>query len=208
MPDQAVRVLMAEENGAQVWLFLTSPAVRRVSALANWYSFDWAPVFVGAHDGVQRERLLDAATGHLLRTTGHVDLYPVEHHADLIASLRRSGWFAVSRPMGGRHLLRRNGRNFATYWAGRPGHLRALVRRKSRNSRYALSITDTLTDDLWQDYCDVHGRKLGKSLSRACSFCARSRRQRAMRGACGWALPGWMDMPLLPNSGRWSGASR
>lgn len=158
MPDQAVRVLMAEENGVQVWLFLTSPAVRRVSALANWYSFDWAPVFVGAHDRMQRERLIDAATGHLLRTTGHVDLYPVEHDADLIASLRRSGWFAVSRPMGGRHLLHRRGRDFAAYWAGRPGHLRALVRRKSRNSPYALSITDTLTDDLWQDYCDVHGR--------------------------------------------------
>ncbi|MES2158797.1 MAG: GNAT family N-acetyltransferase [Pseudomonadota bacterium] len=158
LPDQPVRIVMAQENGAQVWLFLTSPAARRVSALANWYSFDWAPVFVGAHDRVQRDRLLDAATRHLLGSTRQVDLYPMEQCADLIASLRRSGWFAVSRPMGGRYLLRRGERDFAEYWAARPGPLRTLVRRKSRNSPYILSITDTLTDDLWQDYCDVQGR--------------------------------------------------
>lgn len=156
--DVPVRVVVAEKDGAQALLFLLGRDSRWVSALANWYSFDWSPQFTGDPDAGQRARLLDALSGHLLRTTSQIDLYPVAASAELLASLRRTGWFALSRPMGGRHILRVNGRDFATYWASRPGRLRALVKRRARASRYALSISDRLTDDLWRDYVDVHGR--------------------------------------------------
>lgn len=156
--DVPVRVVVAEEDGAQAWLFLLGPAARRVSALANWYSFDWSPQFTGDPDAGQRAQLLDAITGHLLRSTGQIDLYPVEAGTELIASLRRAGWFALSRPMGGRYVLRVAGRDFATYWTSRPGRLRTLVKRRARTSRYELSINDRLTDELWCDYVDVHGR--------------------------------------------------
>lgn len=157
-PDIPVRILHAEDNGAHAWLFLLAPASRRISALANWYSFAWAPVFIDAPDPAQQAALLDALTSHLILTQSRIDLYPMEAHTDLLASFRRSGWFTLSRTMGARHLLRVGGRDFATYWASRPGRLRTLVRRKGRASPYTLSITDRLTDDLWADYVDVHAR--------------------------------------------------
>ena len=153
-----VRVLVAEEMGAQAWMLLMQPEAPRASALANWYSFAWAPIFLGDPDAVQQGRLLDALSRHLLAGHGQMDFYPLEDSGALRASLRRAGWFALSRPMGGRYLLRPAGRDFATYWAARPGRLRTLVRRKARNSPYTLSISDRLTDDLWQDYVDVHDR--------------------------------------------------
>ncbi|CCW17147.1 FIG00636029: hypothetical protein [Sphingobium indicum BiD32] len=156
--DVPVRVILTEERGAQAWLFLLRRDDRHMSALAHWYSFNWSPQFVGDPDAGQRARLLDGLGSHLLRTTSQIDLYPVETSAELLASLRRTGWFALSRPMGGRYLLRVEGRDFATYWASRPGRLRTLVKRRARGSRYDLSISDRLTDDLWRDYVDVHGR--------------------------------------------------
>lgn len=158
LSDQAVRMIVAQDGDATALLFLTAPALRRAQALANWYSFAWSPVVVGAPDEAQQTRLLDALARHLLATSRQIDLYPMEDTSQFLASLRRAGWFALSRQMGGRHLLRLSGRDFAAYWASRPGRLRNLVRRKGRANPYVLSITDRLTDALWQDYVDVHER--------------------------------------------------
>ncbi|QGP78591.1 GNAT family N-acetyltransferase [Sphingobium sp. CAP-1] len=157
-PDRPVRVLQAEEDGREAWLFLLSPAPRRVSALANWYSFCWSPLFLGEPDAAAQQRLLEAIARHLLASSAQIDLYPLEDAAPLLGALRRTGWFAVRRTMGGRYLLDVNERSFADYWASRPGRLRNLVRRKSRGSPFVLSISDRLTDDLWRDYVDVHAR--------------------------------------------------
>ncbi len=157
-PDQPIRIVQAQEGDAQAWLFLLAPAARRASALANWYSFAWAPVFIGEPDAATRQRLLESLARHLLATSAQIDLYPLEDAAPLLAALRRAGWFAVQRAMGGRHLLRLEGRSFADYWAARPGRLRNLVKRKGRGDPFVLSIATRLTDDLWQDYVDVHDR--------------------------------------------------
>ncbi|KMS58548.1 GNAT family N-acetyltransferase [Sphingobium cupriresistens] len=157
-PDQPVRIVQAQEGDAQAWLFLLAPAPRRASALANWYSFAWAPVFIGEPDAATRQRLLESLARHLLATSAQIDLYPLEDAAPLLAALRRAGWFAVRRTMGGRHLLQVEGRSFADYWASRPGRLRNLVKRKGRGDPFALSIATRLTDGLWRDYVDVHDR--------------------------------------------------
>ncbi|ETI64156.1 CelD-like protein [Sphingobium sp. C100] len=157
-PAMPVRMLAAREGDGEAWLFLLAPAQRRATALANWYSFAWAPVFGGAPDAPARQRLLDALARHLRASCAQVDFYPLEESAPLLAALRRTGWLAVGRPMGGRHLLRVEGRDFATYWAGRPGRLRNLVRRKGRASPFTLAISSTLTPALWRDYVDVHAR--------------------------------------------------
>ena len=153
-----VRIVAAEEDGCEAWLFLLSPTPRHAIALANWYSFSWAPVFVGAPDVQMQQWLLDAIARHLLTNCAQIELYPLEDSAPLMAALRRAGWFAVRRTMGGRHLLHVEGRCFADYWAARPGRLRNLVRRKGRGSPFTLSTGDRLTDDLWRDYVDVHDR--------------------------------------------------
>lgn len=156
--DRPVRVVTAQEGAASVWLFLIDAGRHRAQALANWYSFAWSPVFVGAPDAPTRQRLLEAAARYLLRRCAQVDLYPLEDASEMLAALRRAGWFAVRRYMGGRHLLHVRGRSFADYWAGRPGRLRNLVKRKGRGDPFALSIERVLTDDLWADYVDVHRR--------------------------------------------------
>lgn len=157
-PDQPPRIVQVQDGDAQAWLFLASPAPRRASALANWYSFAWGPQFLGTPDAATRQRLLESIARHLLADCAQIDLYPLEDATPLLAALRRAGWFAVRRTMGGRHLLPVAGRSFADYWASRPGHLRNLVRRKGRDGRFALSIDDRLTDDLWRDYVDVDAR--------------------------------------------------
>jgi hypothetical protein len=158
LADQPVRILHAQQDDAHAWLFLLSPNPRHVSALANWYSFSWAPIFIGAPDAATRQDLLEQLAHHMLKTNAQIDLYPLEDTAPLVAALRRAGWFTVQRPMGGRHLLHIDGRSFADYWASRPGRLRTLVQRKGRGTPFALSIGDRLTDDLWRDYVDVHDR--------------------------------------------------
>lgn len=154
-----VRIFQAMEGDAEAWLFLVQSADRRLSALANWYSFDWAPVFLGDPDAALRERLLQAIARAAMAGTAQIDFYPVSGSAAmLLRAFRSAGWFAVERAMGGRHVLRLNGRDFAAYWAGRPGSLRSLVKRKGRGDPFALSITDRMTDALWADYVDIHGR--------------------------------------------------
>lgn len=157
-PERPVRIISARDGGASVWLFLVDARPRHASALANWYSFAWSPVFVGGPEAAARQRLLEAAARQLLRRCAQVDFYPLEDASDMLAALRRAGWFAVRRYMGGRYLLHVRGRSFADYWAARPGRLRNLVRRKRRGDPFALSIERVLTDDLWTDYVDVHGR--------------------------------------------------
>lgn len=157
-PETPVRILCSSEDACEAWLFLLSPSPRRICALANWYSFSWSPVFLGTPDTGTRQRLLERIARHLLAHYAQIDLYPLEQTAPLLGALRRAGWFAVQRQMGGRHMLDVQGRSFADYWASRPGRLRNLVRRKGRNSAFTLTIEDRLTDDLWRDYVDVHAR--------------------------------------------------
>lgn len=152
-----VRILQAVEGSAEAWLFLLAPTGRRASALANWYSFSWAPVYLGDPDAPTRRRLVEVLADHLFRTATQIELYPVAEGADLLLdAFRRCGWFAVRRPMGGRYLLDLQGRDFATYWARRPGRLRSQVHRKTRSDRFTIEIRKDINDVLWRDYIAVH----------------------------------------------------
>ena len=154
---QPVRILQAIEGPVEAWLFLLSPASERQSALANWYSFAWSPIYFGDPDAPMQQRLAEVLAAELFRTGRHIDLYPVGNTAEmLLDAFRRSGWFGVRRPMGGRHMLALNGRDFAAYWAGRPSRLRNQVQRKARSSRFTIEIRHQVDDALWHDYVTVH----------------------------------------------------
>jgi len=157
--EQPAFVLQVKEDEAELWLFLLPSDSRRLSALANWYSFSWRPVFLGAPRPSLQAELLEAAACHLLNGHAQIDFYPMQDRSDhMLAAFRRAGWFAVRRPMGGRHLLHLKGRDFARYWAQRPGRLRNQVRRKGRGDPFAMEIADRLTDALWNDYRHVQAR--------------------------------------------------
>lgn len=152
-----VRILQAIEDQVEAWLFLLSPAPERQSALANWYSFAWSPVYLGNPDAPTQRRLAEVLAAELFKTGRHIDLYPVaENDGMLLDAFRRSGWFGVRRPMGGRHLLALNGRDFAAYWADRPSRLRNQVQRKTRVNRFTTDIRQEVTEALWKDYVAVH----------------------------------------------------
>ena len=155
--NQQVRVLQAIEGQVEAWLFLLSPSPERQSALANWYSFAWSPIYLGDPDEPMRRRLAEILAAELFRTGRHIDFYPVGDTAEmLLDAFRRSGWFGVRRPMGGRHILALNGRDFAAYWADRPSRLRNQVQRKARSSRFTVEIHHQVDDALWHDYVTVH----------------------------------------------------
>ncbi len=157
--DRPPHVLRVTEEDAELWLFLLPSDTRRLSALANWYSFLWRPIFLSAPALPLQAALLEAAALHLLADHAQIDFYPVQGEAEqMLAAFRRAGWFAVRRPMGGRHVLDVKGRDFAAYWAQRPGRLRNQVRRKGRGAPFAIDISKRLTDALWDDYQHVHAR--------------------------------------------------
>lgn len=158
LADRPPRIFQVAEGASEAWMFLTQQPGRRLSALANWYSFAWRPIFLGAPDATAQDRLLEIMARGLARDCAQIDFYPVALPATLSAPFRRAGWFAVQRPLGGRHLLHLNGRDFAAYWASRPGRLRNIVRRKDKGQRLDISISNRMTDALWRDYEDVHAR--------------------------------------------------
>jgi hypothetical protein len=166
LSDKPVRVFHVQEGDADVWLFLMAREARHLSALANWYSFSWNPIFGGAPDEAMRRRLLESIAKVIVKDVAQVDLYPVTTDdgmaATLIAAFRRAGWFAVQRPMGGNHVLHLHGRDFATYWAQRPSRLRNQVKRKAKLSRFDLSITTHMTEQDWTDYVAIHGNSWKK----------------------------------------------
>ncbi|RVT40902.1 GNAT family N-acetyltransferase [Sphingobium algorifonticola] len=161
MPDTAPHILSARLGDAQGWLFLTESRQRQLGAMANWYSFAFRPQFSGANDPATRYALTRAMAAQLLATTARIDLYPIEEADDrtmLCDALRAAGWFVTARPLGTRHVLNLDGRDFATYWAMRPGPLRTLVRRKARSTALAFSIHHAMSDALWRDYLHVYDR--------------------------------------------------
>lgn len=162
LADTPPRILQVTQGEREAWLFLMESGPRSLSALANWYSFSWRPIFLGDPDPPARAHMVEAMARHLLKDVGQIDLYPLGDGTDLTGWLadafRRAGWFTVRRPMGGRHVLRLDGSDFAAYWAARPGRLRNQVKRKGRAGRFTLSIDHMLTDDLWRDYEAVQER--------------------------------------------------
>ncbi|MET0248406.1 MAG: GNAT family N-acetyltransferase [Sphingobium sp.] len=158
MADRQPRIVRAIEGDAEAWLFLIEDGDGRLSAMANWYSFDWGPIFLGEPDAAAQARLLSVIAKSLMRGVAQIDLYPVEAPQPILSAFRRAGWFAVQRPMGGRYRIDLGDRDFAAYWEGRPGRLRETVRRKGRGAPFVLEVGTVLTDALWRDYVDVHAR--------------------------------------------------
>lgn len=160
--DRNADIVRAAESDAQAWLFLTETGARRRSALANWYSFAFRPVFDNASDPAIKARLLAAMTHSVAKRVAHIDLYPITDDdgtlALMMTALRDSGWTTVSRQMGINHFLDLNGRDFDAYWATRPGPLRTLVQRKGRGAPFDFTIHHDVTDSLWADYLTVYGK--------------------------------------------------
>lgn len=132
-----------------------------VHALANYYSFSFAPLFMRADDAGLRKHLLTRIACDLRRDYGRVSFFPLFDEDEGIASLmagafRAAGWVTKRQAMARNHILEVEGRDFATYWAQRPSVLRNSVKRKAKKLAHGIEVHRSVTDALWADYCAVY----------------------------------------------------
>jgi len=132
-----------------------------LEALANYYSFSFAPIFVQANDEAVRLRLLTRIARDLRREHGRITLFPLFEEDEGTASLvteafRAAGWVTTRRAMAHNHILNVGGQDFASYWAGRPSPLRNSVKRKAKKLAHSIDVHHAVTDALWEDYCTIY----------------------------------------------------
>lgn len=123
-----------------------------LGALANWYSFVARPRF--AADG---ERLLPTLVRSLAPVAAlHFAPLP-ETEAQLMANAARAaGWIGALTPDHVNHVLHPAGRDFATWWATRPGQLRETMRRKGR--KVAIRIARDFDAADWASYEAIYAK--------------------------------------------------
>lgn len=134
-----------------------------LSALANYYSFSYAPIFEGAADAGVRLDLLTRIAAGLRGGAGRVSLYPlIDADDDAMPELLRrafadAGWIALLTDQNSNYIVDIQGQSFDSYWRQRPGALRAAVKRKGRAARYEFEIHRRISEGLWGEYCSVYG---------------------------------------------------
>ena len=123
-----------------------------LGALANWYSFIARPRF--ARGG---EHLLPV----LIRSLSPVGALrfaplPGREAALMLDGVRSSGWIGALTHEHVNHALCPAGRDFATWWASRPGQLRETVRRKRR--KVAIRIARHFDAADWASYEAIYAK--------------------------------------------------
>lgn len=134
-----------------------------LGALANYYSFAYAPIFEGTPSPARRQALISTIAAALRQRYDRISFYPLIDDAEtrISAGMMRNafasaGWIALLTDQNSNHYLDLKERDFATYWAQRPGRLRSGVRRKGKASPYDFAVHGELTEELWRDYLAVY----------------------------------------------------
>ncbi|MCU0729297.1 MAG: GNAT family N-acetyltransferase, partial [Sphingopyxis sp.] len=162
LSDQSAALLHTQSGASALWLMLMADqSSHTVSALANYYSFAWQPIWTGEPtDSAQRHAMMTAAARALKQRFAMLSLAPLPAEnpdtAMLADALRSAGWLVDSRAASHNHWLDTNGRNFDEWWAARPGALRSTVQRKAKKGLVALTISDRFSDADWDDYEAVY----------------------------------------------------
>lgn len=152
-------------EGAIAWLFLTRDEGSQVSALANWYSFAFRPVFSGEADEPRKRAMLTAAARRLRQARPPISaiaMKPVpssDGSADLVASaFRKAGWSVSVTPCSANWTANVRGMSFDDYWAARPGQLRSTYKRKSSKAEFEIRILDHFDEQAWSVYEQVYAQ--------------------------------------------------
>ncbi|GMN01333.1 GNAT family N-acetyltransferase [Erythrobacter sp. MTPC3] len=148
------QIITASDDDGETALALTGRD-GHLTSLRNWYSFIWRPQHSPHGDVAQRlERL-----AHTLKDHGHrVTFEPVPDEdgsaAHLFDAFRKAGWHTSMKVSDTNHFLPVDGRNFAQYWASRPGQLRTTLKRKS--SKVVTRLTREWDAAAWTDYEHIY----------------------------------------------------
>lgn len=154
-------VARAASEGALAWLFLQRTAGSEVKALANWYSFAFAPVYAGDPEPQRRRAMLSAIAKRLRaarQRISMIDMAPIpEEEAELLASaFRRGGWQVATDPCSTSWTADVEGQSFEEYWAARPGQLRNTFKRKSGKAEFEVNVLTSFDAGAWDEYEAVY----------------------------------------------------
>ena len=135
------------------------PLVERLDgygALANWYSFIARPRW---NDTGAAPRLMTAILRSLTRV-GALSFAPLPapEAAVLHDAARAAGWIARLGHADRNHVLHPAGRDFAAWWARRPGPLRETVRRKQRKGTVDIRIARAFDPADWDAYEAIYAQ--------------------------------------------------
>jgi hypothetical protein len=158
MADCGPLVALARDGDNGLRLVLARDG-RRIGAMANWYSFHWAPHWAGNPGPAARRRLALALTRGLRQHGATLTLAPFAGEDDAILlqdALRAAGWETELSVTGHNHWLDTQGRSFDDWWAERPGALRSTVKRKGAKGLADIAIHRDFSDALWDDYEAVY----------------------------------------------------
>lgn len=154
-------IARAASEGALAWLFLRRGEGSEVRALANWYSFAFAPVFAGDPDPQRKRAMLIAIAKRLKAARPRIsviDLSPVPAgDADLLAAaFRRGGWQVGLEQSSTSWTANVEGLSFEDFWAARPGQLRNTFKRKSGKADFDVQVLTGFDAAAWEDYEAVY----------------------------------------------------
>jgi hypothetical protein len=123
-----------------------------LGALANWYSFIARPRF---SNPASAPHLLTAIMRNLAGI-GALKLAPLPapEAALMLQAARAAGWVARLSPADTNHVLHPGDRDFAAWWATRPGRLRETVRRK--RGRASIRIARDFGPADWAAYASIY----------------------------------------------------
>lgn len=158
-PDHPPLIFRAQEGNAEALLLLRDEVCQLV-AYANYYSFNFAPIFLNTDDPKVKEKLLVRIARDLRRQHRRIGMFPVlddeEQAGMLVRAFRKAGWIAMASDLAHNHILRTQGQDFDSYWQARPSRLRKSVKKKSRNLPFSFAIEQEMSDGLWQDYLRIY----------------------------------------------------
>lgn len=153
-------ILAARSGTAECWLPLSDKGNRCAVTFANYYNFTFRPIFREAEDKTRRADLLRAVATKAKDSFDRIDIdmLPDEDGtaSELAEAFRSAGWAVISERCDVNHVLPVGGRDFAAYWAGRPGKLRSTVKRKAKKGRVSIDIHTDFSDDVWATYERVY----------------------------------------------------
>ena len=162
MPDHAPIIARAFSEGVLAWLFLARKG-NHATALANWYTMAFRPVFSGGSDGTRYRPLLIAMARRLAVARpklASITLSPVPRGdgtvAEISAAFGKAGWIVSSHQSSTSWTATVSGMSFDDYWASRPGQLRSTYKRRLGKAAFETMVLDHFDSASWADYESIY----------------------------------------------------
>jgi hypothetical protein len=162
-PGEFPMIARTRAENCDAWLFLANQDGRNATALANWYTLSFRPIFTGDVALGTKAALLTALARRLgmgRSRLSSIMLSPVPENDGsvevILKGFRRGGWYAKSTATMVNWTADVAGKSFATFWAERPGQLRNTHDRKAKKFELKIEVLTTLTKANWTEYEDIY----------------------------------------------------